>query len=481
MRGNSERRTGRGRSGSAKAKLLLLVSTIGCHACSSAESPASVELDASDDGAADVAAEATVDAPTDTAVDAPGGCGAISSWADTAVFKRDLHVKAGAAAGGDGSSGKPFATIAAGLSTAKPGDRVVVHAGTYPGGIYADKLQGTASEPIALVGAVGEARPQIVGADEGLHLTDPTWLLLQDLEIRGQTGNAMNVDDGGSYATPAHHVVFRRLFLHDVATGNHDGLKLSGVDDALVVDSTFQKIGGQMIDMVGCHRVTVARSTFRDGESVGVQMKGGSADDVVTQSLFVNAGPRGVNLGGSTDLPYFRPSDAPHEAARIVVTANVVVGGDAPVAFVGCDACTVSNNTLLRPNKWAARILQETVASRFVPCRKGRFTNNLVVVGPGISGETVNVGPDTDAGSFTFANNLWFHTGNPSFAPTLPVTETGGIRGKDPLLVDSTKPDAHLGAASPAIGKGLAPTTLPTDFEGKCWKTPPSIGAFEVP
>lgn len=397
-----------------------------------------------------------------------GGCGDLATWADAATFTRELHVQAGGM----------YTTIDAALRAAKPGDKVIVHAGTYPGGTFADKLQGTAAQPILITGAAGEAKPHIQGGAEGLHLTDPTYVVVQDLEISGQTANALNVDDGATVATPAHHLVFRRLRVHDVASGNHDGLKMSGVDDSFVLDSEFEKIGGQMVDMVGCHRVTVARSTFKAGESVGVQMKGGSSDNLVTRNWFESAGQRGVNMGGSTGLEFFRPLDAKFEAARIVVSANVFIGGDTPFAYVGCDECTAANNTILRPLRWASRILQETVdAARFVPSRKGKFINNLVVVGAGISGETVNVGANTEPSSFSFANNLWFHTGNPAFRPTLPVMETAAVYG-DPKLVGTSDP--HLTAGGPAAGKG-ADAKVPADYDGRCWKTPPAIGALEAP
>ncbi len=414
----------------------------------------------------------------------PGPCGAstLASWADGATFTRDLHVQAGAAAGGDGTAAKPFATIKAGFSATKPGDRLIIHAGTYAGDNYGDLL-GTASKPILVTGAPGEAMPKISGGSEGLHFTDASYLIVQDLEITGQTSNGMNIDDGGSYDTPAHHIVLRRLWVHDIdPSGNHDGIKLSGMDDALLVENRIGKVGGQMMDMVGCHRVVVARNTFADGISEGVQMKGGCADNVVTRNLFKNVGTRSVNAGGSTDLPYFRPIDATYEAARLTVSANVFVGSETPIAFVGCDACNFLHNTVINPTKWAGRILQETTGSRFVPCRKGRYIDNIVVLSPGISAETINVGSGTDAGSFTFANNLWFHTGSPSFKPALPsgVTETASVYGSDPLLVDLAKPDAHLKAGSPAVAKGQdLGKEVPADHDGACWKTPPAIGALE--
>lgn len=447
-----------------RASLIALV-ILGCSGNSESNSPAN---DASADTAIEDGSSATDGSSSSETDGASGGCGALSTWADTATFARELHVQAGGM----------YATIDAALRAARPGDKVVVHAGTYPGGTYADNLEGTATQPIMITGAPGEARPHIQGGAEGLHLTDPSYVVVQDLEVSGQTANAINIDDGATVETPAHHLVLRGLRVHDVASGNHDGIKMSGVDDSFVLDSEFERIGGQMVDMVGCHRVTVARNKFKTGETVGVQMKGGSSDDVVTRNWFENAGPRGVNMGGSTGLEFFRPVDAKFEAARITVTANVFIGGDTPFAYVGCDECVAANNTILRPVRWAARILQETVdPSRFVPSRKGTFANNIVVVASGISGETVNVGANTEPTSFTFSNNLWFHTSNAAFRPTLPVTETSPVYA-DPKLVGGSDP--HLMSDSPAAGKGID-AKVPADYDGRCFKTPPAIGALEAP
>jgi hypothetical protein len=465
-----------------RAPIVLVAFLVGCGGSDAATPPATDDaqiIDTSSSTETSPGEDVATDAATDTA---PVACGALATWADTATTSRDVHVRAGAS-GGDGSEARPFGTIAAAVPTIAPGVRVVIHAGTYAPGAYVSNAKGTASQPIVITGAPGEAVPTIAGGAEAIHFTDATYLVVQDLEVTGQTANGLNFDDGGTIDTPSHHVVIRRVNVHDVASGNHDGIKMSGVDDAHVLDSTFNAIGGQMVDMVGCHRVTVARNTFRNGETVGVQMKGGSSDDVVTRNVFINAGPRGVNMGGSTGLEFFRPIDAKFEAARILASDNVFVGGDTPLAYVGCDECSAIHNTIVRPNRWAARILQETVdATRFVPSRRGKFLNNVVVVATGISGETVNVGANTEPMSFTFANNLWFHTSNPSFRPALPVMEAAPVYG-DPLLAnvtDPTKPDAHLGAGSPAIGKGSDQRALvPGDHDGKCWAMPPSIGAYE--
>ncbi len=42
-----------------------------------------------------------------------------------------------------------------------------------------------------------------------------------------------------------------------------------------------------------------------------------------------------MNAGGSTGDPFFRPLDAPYEAAAITVEGCTFSGGETPIAFVG--------------------------------------------------------------------------------------------------------------------------------------------------
>ncbi|MEQ1838768.1 MAG: right-handed parallel beta-helix repeat-containing protein [Verrucomicrobiales bacterium] len=190
--------------------------------------------------------------------------------------------------------------------------------------------------------------------------------------------------------------------------------------------------------MVGCHEGVIEGCTFegREGFSQdnGVQMKGGSANIVVRNCLFKNAGQRAINLGGSTGLPYFRPANATWEARDIEVTGCRFTGSLAPVCWVGIDGGHVHGNTIHLPDKWVLRILQENTDSRFVPCRNGRFEKNLIVFDRRVR-VFANVGPNTEPGSFTFANNAWFCVDDPSRRPgDLPAPETGSVIGVDPQL-----------------------------------------------
>jgi hypothetical protein len=195
-------------------------------------------------------------------------------------------------------------------------------------------------------------------------------------------------------------------------------------------------------------------------------------------------------MGGSTGFEFFRPPlsmTAPNaEARNIRVIANVIVGGTAAVAFVGCVDCLAANNTIVDPDNWILRILQETTTSggyTFLEAQNGRFVNNLVYFARGAISTYVNVGAGTLPDTFTFENNLWYaHDDVPSSTPTdLPATESAGIYGLDPSLGDPASGDYSIDASSPAAGAGTAVAELSGDMTGACFREPPSIGAFEVP
>jgi hypothetical protein len=247
------------------------------------------------------------------------------------------------------------------------------------------------------------------------------------------------------------------------ARGNEDGVKPSGVEDCRGEGCSFERWGaggGSAADMAGCHRGVVEGCRFSRAEgSNAVQAKGGCSDVEIRRCAFENAGFRGVNIGGSTGLEFFRPplQEKPFaEARNIRVLGDTFVGSDAPVAFVGADGAEVRFITIYRPRRWALRILQETAAAGFVPCRKGVFSHNIVVSRSDEWREGgVNIEPGTAPASFVFEKNVWFCLDEPSLsAPKLPAEEKDGMRGKDPMLADPEKGDLRLRKGSPAAFAG---------------------------
>ena len=331
------------------------------------------------------------------------------------------------------------------VNEAKPGTRIRIAHGTYAGDLHFRGISGTAEAPIVIEGPQEEGQLAMIaselGGNTGIHLSACHHLHLQHLSVRGFPRNGINIDDGGGDSGNglAKGIRLLDVFIGETGPhGNHDGLKLSGLSNFEIIDCDFLGWGGSGIDMVGCHEGVIRRCRFEGkpgfSQANGIQMKGGSSRIAVTKSLFLRTGQRGINLGGGTGLPYFRPIDAKWEARDIEVAGNVFFGGLAPIAWVGIDGGHVHHNTILFPEKWVTRILQENTDPRFGLCRNGRFEHNLVVFDRRVR-TFVNIGPKTKPDTFTFRGNAWFDRDNPKRGPSgLPNAEAGGIVGVDPEI-----------------------------------------------
>lgn len=428
----------------------------------------------------------------DWSASVPPRCDRLEAFGRWLLPAAELHVATtGDDSTGDGTPGNPFATIGRAADDALPGTAIRVHAGTYAGGTFLSDLAGTETAPIWIGGAPGEARPVLEGGGEGLHLSRGRYLVVHDLEVRNAVSNGINADDGGDSADPlaTHHLTFHHVFIHAIGGGgNQDCLKLSGVNDYTVALSEFASCGGGTsgsgVDHVGCHRGLLARNRFHDLSANAIQSKGSSSDLDIRWNQFTDAGARGLNLGGSTGLEFFRPplstSAANAEARDLRVVANLFEGSDAAVAYVGCVGCVVAHNTIVDPQNWILRILQETTTSppyTFEACRDGVFVDNLVSFERAALSTHLNIGPDTAPATFTFASNLWHARDDPAQSqPSLPVAETGGLYGVDPEL----GPGYRIAPTSPAAGSGQSTIWSWGDFDGFCYADPPSRGAFEA-
>lgn len=349
------------------------------------------------------------------------------------------------------------AGLAAALRGAAAGDVIRIAPGRYRGGLTL-AASGTADRPIVIEAADADDPPVIEGGGNAIHLVGCSYVTLRNLHVRGQTGNGINCDDGGQRDRPARGIVLENLRVTEIGPrGNHDGLKLSGLSDFVVRGGSIEGWAGSGIDMVGCHNGLIDRVTFRgrDGfdPSNGIQAKGGSSNLLIRRCDFINAGHRAINCGGSTGPAYFRPPDATAEARDIRIEHCRFVGGDTPVAFVGVDGAVFERNTIYHPRRWLLRILQESTAERFVPCRNVRFERNLILFRAADIRTHVNIGPHTAPETFRFTDNAWSCTDRPgSSRPNLPVEETGGIHGRDfNIRLDGSglpvATDPHYGAA----------------------------------
>ncbi|MFN0247796.1 MAG: right-handed parallel beta-helix repeat-containing protein [Kofleriaceae bacterium] len=334
-------------------------------------------------------------------------------------------------------------SIEAAAAAATPGTRIQLLPGMHQTDQFVANLRGTEAEPIWITGMTGVV---ISGGGQALQLQRAAYVVLEAFEVANTTANGINIDDGGAFDDPlaAHHVVVDGVRIHDIgsAGGNNDCLKVSGIRDLYVLRSEFRNCGGggSGIDHVGVHRSVISRNTFDARMGNAVQSKGGSTDHDIEYNSVRITGSRAFNVGGSTDLTLFRPSlstSAPNaEARRIRVYDNIVWGLDAmatPFAIVGCVDCIVAHNGVRGSYRWHMRILQETPTDSapytFEPARDGLVANNVFEFSSVTLNTAVNVGGDTDPGSFVFRNNLWYATNGGSSTPSLPTPETGGVVG----------------------------------------------------
>ncbi len=332
------------------------------------------------------------------------------------------------------------AQFSAALAAAGPGDQIILQPGVYGGGHFRANLQ-----QVTIRGA-DPANPAIIeGGGSGIQLSDPSNVTISDLVFRNQTGNGLNIDDGGTFDTPAVNLILRNLTVRDIVTaGNHDGIKLSGVDDFLIenVQVLNWGTGGSAVDMVGCHRGLVQNSNFIHTNSANagttLQPKGGSKDITFRANRIElpRGSGRAVQAGGSTGTSFFRfvAGDSGYEANQIIAEGNVIIGGSSSLSWVNIDGGVFHHNLVSRPGQWVGRILNENAGLPIVDTQNGILSDNRIVYNDTATefSTAVNVGAETLANTFTFARNQWLNLANPTpvgSTPSLPAPETGGVYG----------------------------------------------------
>ena len=326
-------------------------------------------------------------------------------------------------------------SLKAAVGTLRDGNTLQIAAGDYPGGFTVKNIKDLTIEATDT-----NHPPNFIGGNFAWHFSSCPGLKLQYLRVTGQTGNGINIDDGGHADHPVAGVTLKHLEIGDIGPrGNTDGIKCSGLDDLSIHNCSLSGWGGQAIDMVGCHRVLISECDFAGKEGFaqdsGIQCKGGSEHIRIENCQFENAGQRPINVGGSTSMPYFRPIGAKFEARDVVIQRNIIKGSPCACAFVGVDSATFAQNEILFPEKWVFRILQETNDAGFIACRNVTIEDNSIVFLRSQVSIEVNIGANTRPDTFQFKKNRWFAEDHPDRSrPTLPNEESDGVYGADPRI-----------------------------------------------
>jgi hypothetical protein len=323
--------------------------------------------------------------------------------------------------------------LRAALGKLKHGDHLKIGPGIYPGGHHLQGLNDLTIE------ALDPKQPPVFkGGKNAWQFSRCSGLTLRHLQITGQSDNGLNLDDDGQLDALVENITIEHVEVSDIGPqGNHDGIKCSGLKKLSIKNCRFKGWGGQGIDFVGCHDSQIIGCHFEGkpgfSASAGIQLKGGTSNILVENCHFINGGERPINAGGSTGLAYFRPQGLLHEAKDLIIRNNTFEGSPCAIAFVGVDGAEFSNNTVLFPRQWLFRILQETKAPGFAPCRHVIVKNNRFIFRRADLRTEVNIGPDTSSETFVFEGNHWFAEDQPQASrPKLPAPEKGGHYGKDP-------------------------------------------------
>jgi Right handed beta helix region len=296
---------------------------------------------------------------------AGGGGGGGTTPADAGVDAGDPAVDAGPAclqvdAGVEAPTGamrtlSPGATLKSVLSQSAPGDRVVVHGGSYP----AETLTNLFAADVWVVAAAGETP-----VFHGLNLNKAAHLVFSgvhfdgtvnlngahdvvfdhvDLDVGTQdisglelfnsagathdvrvlrsrvAGGARTIFMGGQFGleeTWNHHLEFRG---NEFVCGTHNCFQLSGARDTVIEDNDFHDPKGAGVLTAGATRITIARNRMRGTKSVAVPAiqlatpgkewdnYGGvehmiSSDILVANNLIVSWGGAGIELDAVTNV-----------------------------------------------------------------------------------------------------------------------------------------------------------------------------------
>ncbi len=379
------------------------------------------------------------------------------------------------------SANSKYKSIQEAAKDALPGDNIIVSPAVYNGGMMISNLKGSSQLPISII-AEKSSEVIIRGGSNAFQFSDAEYVIIKGLIFEGQTGNGLNIDDAGNYSSPTKNISIDSCTFRNMnASGNNDLLKLSGLDSFKITRCTFFNgaAGGSGIDMVGCHYGIISNNRFENMGSNAIQAKGGTQFITIQSNFFKNCGQRTLNLGGSTGLQYFRPIDAKFEAADLNVFSNIFIGSVSPINYVGSVRVKVINNTIINPEKWVIRILQETVdPDRFFSCGDNEFSNNLIYQSS--LGTETNIGPNTNPNSFIFRNNFWFNHQQSNWqGPNIPVKDNSQIINQNPLFINLNQENFNLSPSSPAksiINYNNAPDK---DYYSNLYKNPRSAGAIE--
>ncbi len=393
----------------------------------------------------------------------------------------DLYVAPNGRSGNAGTSAAPLDRITTALSRARPGDRVLVRAGTYAGGGWIS-ASGTAAAPITVLSIDGPRRAVIAGGSETLRIGDgASYLVFDGLELRAAGNNVVHIDGD------SHHIWLRNVFAHHAGVDG-DVVKVNQARSIYLEGSEFAFPGArtgsenpsqECIDFVDVDDIVVRDSFIHDGGNSLMYAKGGSQGVVFEHNVIATQRAGAIDpmvgLGAATDESLLGGAD--YEAIDIVFRNNVVIGGVAGAVGVYDGQNVVIANNLFLNN--SGGVVEFRAGSG--PLERSEdvsFVNNLVVDTRGRM-PTVLRRSSHGLTGLVVSHDLYWNNGQG--IPTSPLLNLAaqpghlvanpGIRVPASMtdraaIIASLIPSADGPAASSGLDTAVAPFRVTDDIRG---------------
>ena len=102
-----------------------------------------------------------------------------------------------------------FPNLESVASSVQPGDTLLLLDQVFSDGSqFLENLNGTIDAPIVII---AETPYQSIfrGGTEAIHLINCSYIEINGIVVEQQSGNGINIDDGGDYDTPSKHITIR--------------------------------------------------------------------------------------------------------------------------------------------------------------------------------------------------------------------------------------------------------------------------------
>jgi hypothetical protein len=391
--------------------------------------------------------------------------------AAAAVGATDYHVAMDGDDGNPGTLAEPWRTLQHAVESVTPGDRILVHAGTYLGARI--EASGAPEQPITLQAAPGEAVLLDAPGPDNAHDSvleletwkDPgivAWWIVEGFEIAGSPKYGVD-------SRSVHHVTVRGNVVHGSAlTGIFDGF----ADDVLYEGNESYANGEHGIYHSNSgDRPTVRGNWLHDNFAAGVHMNGDlsqGGDGLITEALIEANVIHGNGHGGGSGINLDGVSDS-------AVINNLIFDERASgISLYQDDGAECSSDNLVAHNTVLTTVDGRWALNMETPgCTGNRLYDNVFWTAHTFRG-SISLWDDHPAG-FVSENNALvdrFSVDGGKSVMNLAAWQALGYDAEsflatpEELFTDPEAGDFHLSPGSPAVDAGATLPEVPIDLEG---------------